>query len=72
MPMFPRWMYTAVVLIAHPAIAQSPWNGTWKLNKSTVHAVPSALSIVVAGLHYTLKQGPTFRIRMRRQQLSWA
>jgi hypothetical protein len=54
-------MYTAVLLSACPVVAQSPWNGTWELDKATLHLLPPALSVEVSGAHYTLKRDATYR-----------
>lgn len=59
--MFCHWMYAAMLLFVSPVIAQSPWNGIWKLNKATMHAVPPTLIVERSGTHYTLKQGATYR-----------
>jgi hypothetical protein len=40
---------------------QSPWDGTWKLNKATVHIIPEPLVVEQSGTHYTLKQGASYR-----------
>lgn len=59
--MFSRFLYTTVLLSAIAAVAQSPWNGTWKLDNATLHSVPPTLAIEISGTHYTLKQSATYR-----------
>lgn len=59
--MFSHWLHAAMLLFLSPGIAQNPWNGTWNLNKATMHAIPPALVIEKSGPHYTLKQGATYR-----------
>ena len=40
--------------------SSSPWNGTWKLNKTTFHALPPPLTLEILGEHYTLTQGAMY------------
>lgn len=50
----------AMLLYMLLASGTSPWNGIWKLNKTTLHVVPPPLVVEKSGPHYKLTQGTTY------------
>lgn len=60
MPAFSHAIVAVLLFSPLRSSAASPWDGTWKLNRTTLRSIPPPLQVETSGSHYALTQGTTF------------